>query len=393
MRILCVHNKFQKYGGSDCVAEADERLLAEHGDVVTYTRHSGEIPAATQLQRFRMGVDALYSRSTVREITDLVERFRPEIAYVHNVFPLISPSLYDTLYRLGVPTVHIIHDYRLWCANSRFYVNNHICESCKLGNFWPSVFKRCVRENAAYSALYASSLYLNRKRGLMRKIGGYICLTDFTKNLLLQSQIPEDKIYVCPNHIDTSAYSPQFGGGRYVLYLGGLYRDKGVMTAAKACAQLPDIPFKFVGTGAAESELRDFVTSRGLSNIEIVGFKAGQEKLDCLRNSMFTIVPSHFYETFCLVVAESYASGKPVIASATGSLPYLIQPYQTGLLFEPQKADDLANKIRWLYTRPDQIESMGRTARKVVETKYDSRLRYPSLEAIFKSVIEGARAN
>jgi glycosyltransferase involved in cell wall biosynthesis len=393
MRILCVHNKFQQYGGSDAVFAADEQMLAQHGDVATYTRHSGEIISAALWKKLQFGVDALYSRRTVREITDLVGRFRPDIAYVHNVFPLISPSLFDTLYKLRVPSVHIIHDYRLFCPNSRFFINNHLCESCKLGNYWSAVRQRCVRGNAAYSALYASSLSLNRQLGLSRKIGGYICLTEFTKKLLLEAEVPTEKLYLCPNYIDTSAYTPQFGKGQYVLYLGGFYQDKGVLTAAKACAQLPDIPFKFVGTGAAEPELRAFIAERKLSNVEIVGFKAGREKLEYLRNSMFTIVPSHFYETFCLVVVESFASGKPVIASATGSLPYLIQPHQTGLLFQPQNADDLASNIRWLYDRPDQIESMGRNARSVVETKFDSRLRYPALEAIFKDVISTSRMN
>jgi glycosyltransferase involved in cell wall biosynthesis len=393
VRILCVHNQFEKYAGSDAVAAADERILAEHGDVVSYTRHSSEIVSATQLQKLGMGVDTLYSRRTVREITELVKRFRPDIAYVHNVFPLISPSLYDVLYRLRVPSVHIIHDYRLLCPNSRFYVNDQVCESCKLGNFWPAVAKRCVRGSTAYSALYASSLYLNRKLGLMNKIGGYICLTEFTKGLLLEAKIPENKLYVCPNHIDTSAVTPQFGGGRYVLYLGGLYRDKGVFTVAKAFAQLPHIPLKIVGTGAAEGELRDFITSHQLSNVEMIGFKAGQEKLEYVRNSMFTLCPSHPYENFPLVVLEAFASGKPVIASAHGGLLSIIQSQQTGLFFKSEDADDLAAKVRWLYDRPNQIESMGRTARKHVESKYDSRLRYPSLEAIFKDVIKTARWN
>jgi glycosyltransferase involved in cell wall biosynthesis len=393
MRILCVHNQFQKYAGSDAVAATDERMLSEHNDVVSYTRHSGEIFSANQLQRLRMGINALYSRRTVSELTAIVERFRPDIAYVHNVFPLISPSLYHVLYRLRVPSVHIIHDYRLLCPNSRFYVNGRVCESCKFGNFWEAIPKRCVRGNAVYSALYASSLYLNRHMGLMDKIGGYICLTEFTKNLLLELKISETKLYVCPNHIDTSAVTPQFGGGRYVLYLGGLYRDKGVMTVAKAFAKLPHIPLKLVGTGAAEQELRNFIASHRLSNMEIIGFKAGQEKLEYVRNSMFTMCPSHYYENFPLVVLEAFASGKPVIASAQGSLLNIIRSEHNGLFFKSEDADDLAAKVRWLYDRPREIESMGRNARQLVETKYDSRLRYSSLEAIFRDVISKSQMN
>jgi glycosyltransferase involved in cell wall biosynthesis len=393
MRILSVHNKFRKYAGSDIVAAADEELFAKHADVTSYTRHSGEIESASQLQKLRVGLDTIYSRRTVRDITHVVQRFRPDIAYVHNVFPLISPSLYHVLKRLQIPSVHVIHDFRLWCANSRFYVNGEVCESCKLGNYWGAVRKRCVQQNLAYSALYAASLYANRKAGLLRTIGGYICLTDFAKNLLLASEIPEDKIHVCPNHIDTSSFTPQYSGGSYVLYVGGLYRDKGVMTIAKAFAQLPQVPLKVVGTGDAEQELRDFISSERLTNIELVGFKSGKEKLEYLRNSMFTIVASHCYENFPIVVLEAFASGKPVVASAIGALPYIVQPQETGLLFRPQDPDDLACKVRSLDEQPEQIESMGRRARVLVETKYDSRFRYPSLAAIFENVIQKSRMN
>ena len=289
--------------------------------------------------------------------------------------------------------MHVLHDFRLWCPNSRFYLNSEPCERCQPGNYTPAMMNRCVQGNTAYSALYAASLYLNDRYGFKDKIGGFICLTQFAKNLLLKLQIPEEKIHICPNHIDTSMFKPQYGGGDYVLYLGGLYRDKGVMTVAKAFAKLPHIPLKFVGTGDAEQELGDYIQQNRLTNIELVGYKSGQQKLDYLRNSMFTVVPTHCYETFGLVVLEAFASGKPVVASAIGSLPYVVEPEQTGFLFQPQDADDLAARVRWLHERPAEIERMGRNARTVVEQKYDLRLRYASLHAIFEDVIRKSHLN
>ena len=108
---------------------------------------------------------------------------------------------------------------------------------------------------------------------------------------------------------------------------------------------------------------------------------------------MFTICATHCYETFGLVVLEAYASGKPVIASAIGALPYIVHPEETGLLFEPQNADDLAEKVRNLYARPEAIERMGRRGRELVEQKYDSRLRYAALQEIFENVIQKSRMN
>lgn len=376
------------------MASSDEKLLAEKGEVSSYRRHSNEAASVSGFQKVLWGLDTIYSRRTEREVTSLVQQFRPDIAYVHNVFPLISPSLFHALHRMHVPSVHMIHDFRLWCPNSRFYVNNQPCQRCpKQGNYWPAIENRCVQGNTAYSTVYAASLFLNQKLGFRQKIGGYICLTEYAKNLLIDFQVPEEKIFVCPNHIDTSVFSPQYGKGSYVLYLGGLYRDKGVMTVVKAFAKLPHIPVKFVGAGDAEQEMRDFIRERQLSNIEIVGFKGGEEKREYLRNSLFTICATHCYETFGLVVLEAYASGKPCVASAIGALPYIVEPQKTGLLFEPQNSDDLAEKVRWLYERPAEIDSMGRQARAIVESKYDTRLRYAALKAIFEQVIERSQLN
>ena len=393
MRILCVHNQFRKFAGSDTVAAADAQLLEQHAEVTTYTRNSIEVTQASGFAKLQVAIDTLYSQRTVREITGVVENFRPDIAYVHNVFPLISPSLYHVLHRLRIPSVHILHDFRLWCANSRFYVNDQVCESCKLGNYLGAIRKRCVQQNSAYSALYATSLYANRKMGLLDNIGGYICLTDFAKNVLMEAEIPETKIHVCPNHIDTSLFTPKCGAGNYALYLGGLYRDKGALTVVKAFAQLPHIPLRVVGTGDAEQEIRDFIAAHRLTHIELVGFQSGREKQESLANSLFTIVPSHTYENFPLVVLEAFSSGKPVIASKIGALPYIVEHEKTGLLFEPQNSDDLAAKVRWLYDRPGDIDSMGQRARATVEQKYDIRLRYAALSNIFERVINSARWN
>ncbi|MGA3190694.1 MAG: CinA family nicotinamide mononucleotide deamidase-related protein, partial [Bryobacteraceae bacterium] len=132
-------------------------------------------------------------------------------------------------------------------------------------------------------------------------VGGFLVYNDFTKELLLQSQVPEDKLHICPNHIDTSRFQPQYSGGDYVLYLGGLYRDKGVMTIAKAFTHLPDIQLKLVGAGSEEQELRDYIQQHQLSNMEILGYKSGDEKLELLRNSKFTVVASQLTEPFGLV--------------------------------------------------------------------------------------------
>jgi glycosyltransferase involved in cell wall biosynthesis len=85
-------------------------------------------------------------------------------------------------------------------------------------------------------------------------------------------------------------------------------------------------------------------------------------------------------------VLEAYACGKPVVASNTGGLSYVVENGNTGLLFEPANVSDLRGKLEHLLARPAEAAEMGTRARHLVETKYSPRTCYESLVRIFHSV-------
>lgn len=77
-----------------------------------------------------------------------------------------------------------------------------------------------------------------------------------------------------------------------------------------------------------------------------------------LNDHDLVIVPSH-YENFGHVALEAMASGKPVIASYTGGLKYLIEDQLTGLHFTPGNICDLSNTIRYAFENLDLVKSFG----------------------------------
>ncbi len=101
------------------------------------------------------------------------------MAFIHNIYPLISPSAYHTLHRLGVPTVQVLHNFRPFCPNGLYYTQGQICEACRDGNYLNAVRKRCFKDSDTFSGLYALTLGLNRLGGMIDKISGFICLTEF----------------------------------------------------------------------------------------------------------------------------------------------------------------------------------------------------------------------
>ena len=393
MKVLLVHGAYQQYGGEDSVVKAETELLQSHGDeVILYGRHNDEIKDFNVLQKALFFPQSIYSWKTSSEIDDVVRRVRPDVAFVHNVYPLISPSVYHALHALGVPAVQVLHNFRPFCPNGLFYTQGHVCEACKGGNYLHAVKNRCFRGSAALSSLYGLMLGLNRIAGMVDKISGFICLTEFFKIKMLEIGIPESKLFVRPNFVRAPALSVKKGTGNgYALFMGRLSPEKGCWTLIHAFEQLPGVQLKIVGTGPMEQELRDYLRNKGIQNIEMLGFKAGEEKWEILRNAMCLVLPSEWYENFPVTALEGFMAAKPVVASRMGGLPYIVEEGKSGLLFDAGQATELAQRIQYLVEHPEEAESMGRNGRYLVETKYGPEEGYKNLMKIF-SQVQGKQA-
>ena len=366
---------------------AEKELLEQHGEQVTsYTRHNDEIKRYSFLEKVTFPSNTIYSPRATKELTEIVEKNGPDAAFIHNVLPLISPSVYHALHSLKVPSVQVVHDFRFFCPNGLFYTNGHICERCKRGNFLNAVRFRCRRDSYALSAIYAASIGLSRSAGMLRKISAFICLTEFARLKLLEVGVPEDKLFIRPNFIDAAHVTPCPGDGNYVVYLGLLSSAKGLWTLVRAFEALKDPLLKIVGTGPLEPALKGYVRERGITNIEFVGFRAGLEKWELLKGSLLAVVPSEWYEMFPSVLLEAYAAGKPVVASDIGGLASIVRNGKSGMLFRPGSVADLTEKVRYLIERPGEIEAMGRYGRQLVETEYGPDRAYMTLMGIFNKV-------
>ena len=66
------------------------------------------------------------------------------------------------------------------------------------------------------------------------------------------------------------------------------------------------------------------------------------------------------FEGFPIAIVEAMLHGKPVICSRIGGLPEIIEDNKTGLLFEPGNTKDLADKINFLWQKPDLCKKMGK---------------------------------
>jgi glycosyltransferase involved in cell wall biosynthesis len=386
MKILLINNSYQQRGSTDAIVSTEKRLLEDHGEeVYCYARDNNEISIYSLADKMFLPFETIYSRRTCKDLQGIIKTFRPDVAYIHNFLPLISPSVYHVLHAEGVPSIQVMHEFRLLCPNSHFYTHGKICERCKDGNYLHAVRFRCYRDSYLTTLACAAALGINRMAGMLDKISVFLCLTEFSKKKLLEIGIPAHKLHVRPHSIDTSTIQPCFEQGDYILYLGRLSEEKGLLTLIRAVGGLKQSRLKIAGSGPGERQLRECVLAERLTNIEFVGHKEGKDKWALLRHSALVVVPSEWYETFCMVVIESQAAGKPVIASNIGSLPYVVEDGKTGLLFDPGNVEDLQSKIRFLLERPEEAAVMGRQGRATVERKNHPEANYRVLMDVFRS--------
>ena len=85
------------------------------------------------------------------------------------------------------------------------------------------------------------------------------------------------------------------------------------------------------------------------------------------------------------MIVEAFASGLPVIASRTGALAELIENGRTGLLFSRGSVRELADRIGWAASHPDEMVRMGRNARLLYEERFGAAQNYDTLMSVYQA--------
>jgi glycosyltransferase involved in cell wall biosynthesis len=182
------------------------------------------------------------------------------------------------------------------------------------------------------------------------------------------------------------------GDGDYALFIGRLDPEKGVMTLIEAWKELKakgvSCPLKIRGDGQMRPVIQSVIDASGLTDVSFVGKIFREDLFRLIQGARFLVWPSHgYYETFGLVAFESYACGRPVIASNIGVLAEHVQDGMTGLHFLAGDPVDLAKKVAWAWEHPREMRQMGLAGRKVYEQGYTAEAVYARLTGIYKDVI------
>ena len=335
--------------------------------------------------RAKLGAHAIYSTDARRRLRQIVAAFRPDIAHVRNIYHHLSPSILWELKAQGVPVLYHLNDFKLLCPTYNMVAKGHACERCHGGQFRHVLTEGCYAGPPGSALLLMAEAYFHRWLGTYRKcVDHFLAPSRFAKEKLVQNGFNPLKITVLPHFQKLPAQAPPNAGPNApILYFGRLSPEKGVADLLWAMKHLPHVQLQIAGDGPQRSELEVLARQLCLTNVRFAGHVGGKVLDYMIASARFTVLPSRAYETLGKTILESYAWGRPVVASDLGSRRELIDQGETGLLYPTGNVEQLRKAISFLVERPELTAKMGAAGRRFVEAQHAPDAHYRALMRLY----------
>lgn len=345
MRIIhwCDHYAPHIGGVEIAVGGVAEEFVRQGHEVLVITNHHrpalppAEIIRGVSVHRFPVlqsveKRDLIGLRRATLAIQELRQSFRPDVEHVHSTGPLLvaQQQVRRNLVVPAVCTLHCTHDMLvpLLAANST-----------------ATAFFRQAR-----CILSPSVMLREAVAGVLPEVGPRLRLAPYgLRDISLRAEpLP---------------YAPPV-----ILCLGRVIREKGFDLALQALARLrpefPAVRLVVAGDGVERPALEELAARLGLADaVSFLGWVPPEEVPALINRCTIMLVPSRWQEPFGLVVVEAARLSRPIVASAVGGMRASIEHGVTGLLFENENVEALANALRTLLATPDHARALGEKAR------------------------------
>jgi starch synthase len=244
---------------------------------------------------------------------------------------------------------------------------------------------------------------------VIKEVDLFLPLTQSAKEVLLLLGVPTEKIKVLPFGIDVNLFTPQGKdlslGARFglqkedlvILFVGRISRGKGVYELVYAAKKLLEdrelagkkIKFLLVGSGLARRKIEKLIGRldilSGVTIIENLEYDL-MPKIHNLADIFVlpSIATKWWQEQFGMVLIESMACGKAVVATQTGSIPEVVG--EAGVLVQPNDPFSLAKAIRKLILDEKLREELGKKGRERAETNFSVTVVSQKLKQIYEKL-------
>jgi glycosyltransferase involved in cell wall biosynthesis len=236
---------------------------------------------------------------------------------------------------------------------------------------------------------------------LLRRSQAVIAVSHASADTLYRNGVPYARIHHVPNgveppdpsHETVGAIRREFGlsaSTPMIVYAGRLSPEKGLDTLVEAATQvlsrIPDSTFFCVGEGPEREFLKREVRRRHIESRVV--FPGYRRDIDAFYQDMDIFVLPSRTEGMPLSLLEALARAKPVIATAVGGVPEVIDDGRTGVLIPPGNPDRLARSLLDLLADRERAALLGARGADLVRARYSAKAQTGSFLEIFRRVVD-----
>ena len=273
-------------------------------------------------------------------------------------------------------------DFDLIYTNERMIVvGAYLASMRKIPHIWH------VRSFAGENATYYPPFYYRLMNRLAQRI---VLISEALRNTFAE-RMDSKKLRMIHNGVELGKYSIDAKIPHEkcrLLLTGRIVPPKGQLEAIQALEILhrhkPDgFELYFAGSipeydaGNYELQLKNYIAAAGLE--KHVHFLGDVQNISELRQEIDIELVCSWCETFGRVTVEAMFAKIPVIGSNAGGTPEIIVDKQTGLLYSPHDAEQLAELILWCTDHPAEVAEM-------VEKGYQRAKDHFAIEAAVRKI-------
>ena len=283
-----------------------------------------------------------------RQLNDLLRPGAFDIIWYHNVSLVGGPGLLSIGDGLKI---YEAHEHWLVCPTHVLWRHNReLCDR-----------RQCIRCAVSYRRppqLWRFTNTLNRQ---LEHVDTFIAKSEFSRIKHREFGFPKDMEvipYFLPDEPGQRRASERPYDRPYFLFVGRLEKIKGLDDVIPAFASYKDADLLIIGTGEYEDELRR--QADGIPNVIFIGRLPPEDLSRYYEHALALIVPSVCFETFGIILIESFRQGTPVIARRIGPFSEIVERCNGGALFDNE--GEMLEAMTSFQKNPNQRENMSQAA-------------------------------
>ena len=409
MKILHVCSFYQPLGGAEKLLFSVLDLLEQRGVENVVLAPMSQSAGATgrrrehfvdfleyPFERSGLYVSIRDNRRLAAAVTSLLREERPDVIHLHNQQ---NPFVYKACSDSGIPMVRNLHDPRLYCpTNWRLLPDGSLC---------PYPFGRaCLTQGCVtptpgdvkHIAVMAWNRHLSFTNTTL------IIESRESYELALQNGYTPEQMSLIPNCTSVLPSEDAVAaekaracvpGGNQLLFVGRASREKGLPFLLHALTRVrSDFTLNLLTAGDYfHHEIAPLITRLGLEsrvNVRLNTSYADTARYYAAADAV--IVPSVWFETFCLVGIEAYSHMTPVIATRVGGIKDWCVDGETGFLVDVFDEVALADRIDRMLGDPDLRQRLGRNGFRRAQELYNEQEYFKRLHGLYEKVVtDGTR--